>query len=69
MISVGGALAEFVVRRYGIEPFLRLYFACRPGSFEAECAAQLGVAFDTLEPEFWAEVEHLADNPGPTKRE
>jgi hypothetical protein len=40
--SVGGAFAEFLVRRYGAEPFLRLYFACRPGRFEAECRGIAG---------------------------
>jgi S1-C subfamily serine protease len=48
------------VRKYGAERFLQLYFACRPGRFEAECLAQLGVEFDALESEFWAEVERLA---------
>src|SRR5262249_39764604 len=28
--NVGGAFAEFLVRKYGPERFLRLYFACRP---------------------------------------
>jgi hypothetical protein len=58
--SVGGALAEYVVRKYGADKFLRLYFACRPGRFEAECEAQLGVAFAVLEAEFWADMERVA---------
>jgi hypothetical protein len=58
--SVGGAFAEFVLRKYGSERFLELYFACRPGSFEEACLAQLGVELDALEPAFWAEVERLA---------
>src|SRR5262249_41173819 len=37
MYNVGGAFAEFLLRKYGAERFLRLYFACRPGRFEAEC--------------------------------
>jgi hypothetical protein len=63
--SVGGALAEFLVRKYGTEPFLRLYFACRPGTFEAACRTELGVELDALESEFWADVEGLAGNPNP----
>jgi hypothetical protein len=55
--SVGGAFAEFVLRRYGPGRFLRLYFACRPGRFEEACVAELGVEFDALERGFWAEVE------------
>jgi hypothetical protein len=66
--SVGGALAEFIVRKYGAERFLRLYFACRPGRFEAECEEQLGVGLDTLESEFWQEVDRLAANRVQNKR-
>jgi hypothetical protein len=58
--SVGGALAEFIVRTYGAERFLRLYFACRPGRFEAACDEELGVGLDTLESAFWEEVDRLA---------
>ena len=55
-----GAFAEFLFRKYGAERFLRLYFACRPGRFEEELRTQTGIDLDTLEPEFWAEVERLA---------
>jgi hypothetical protein len=64
--NVGGAFAEFFVRKYGPERFLRLYFACRPGRFEQECVAQLGVEFDALESAFWAEVDQLAGGCWPT---
>jgi hypothetical protein len=66
--SVGGAFAEFVVRKYGAGSFLRLYFACRPGRFEQECAADLGTPFETLESEFWEEVARLTSEPGPSNR-
>jgi len=58
---VGGAFAEFLLRKYGAERFLRLYFACRPGSFEAECLAHLGV-LGSLEAEFWEVIEGLVGN-------
>jgi hypothetical protein len=58
--SVGGAVAEFVLRRYDPGRFLRLDFACRPGRFEEACPAGQGVDLDALEPAFWAEVEGLA---------
>jgi hypothetical protein len=58
--NVGGAFAGFLLHKYGPERFLALYFACRPGTFEAECRAQLGGGLDALESEFWAEVEDLA---------
>jgi hypothetical protein len=67
--NVGGAFAEFVLRKYGTERFLRLYFACRPGRFEEECVAHLGVELDALESAFWAEVERLAGNSGPAGQE
>jgi hypothetical protein len=58
--NVGGALAEYMVARYGIERFLALYFGCRPGRFEAECEQRLGVDLDTLESGFWDDVRRLA---------
>jgi hypothetical protein len=59
--NVGGALAEFVIQKYGTERFLGLYFACRPARFEEACRTQLGIELDALESEFWAAVELLAD--------
>jgi hypothetical protein len=67
--SVGGALAEFFLRKYGTERFLRLYFACRLGQFEAECEAHLGVGLDNLESEFWEEVDRLAGNRAQDKQQ
>src|SRR5882724_11508672 len=61
-IQCGWALAEFLQRKYGTERFLQLYFACRPGHFEAECEAHLGVGLDNLESGFWEEVDRLAGN-------
>ena len=55
-------MAGFVVGKYGAERFLRWYFACRPGRFEAECQAHLGVSLDALEAKFWEEVDRLAAN-------
>jgi hypothetical protein len=66
--SVGGAFVEFLLRKFGPERFLRLYFACRPGKFEAECVAQLGVGLDALELEFWEEVDRLAGGPASAPR-
>jgi hypothetical protein len=67
--SVGGAFAEFVVRKYGTERFLDLYFACRPGRFPEECEMYLGIDLDRLESSFWTEVERLAGNPNAAQRE
>jgi hypothetical protein len=65
--SVGGALAEFVLQKYGTERFLLLYFACRPGRFADECVAQLGVELDALELDFWTQVGRLAGNAAAAK--
>jgi hypothetical protein len=59
--DVGGALVDFLLRRYGAERFVDLYFACRPGTFEAECRRIYGVEADALEAEFWAEARRVAD--------
>jgi hypothetical protein len=58
--SVGGAVAEFVLRRYDPGRFLRLYFVRRSGRFEEARLAGLGVDLKALEPASWAEVEGLA---------
>jgi hypothetical protein len=67
--SVGGAFAEFVLRKYGTERFLPLYFVCRPGHFEEECEAHLGVGLDKLESEFWEEIDRLAGTPAQDKQQ
>jgi hypothetical protein len=58
--DVGGALVDYLLRRYGVGRFLRLYFTCRPGTFEADCRTILGDDFDALERGFWEEAERLA---------
>jgi hypothetical protein len=58
--SVGAPLARYILKKYGSDRFLRLYFACRPGQFADACEAELGIGLDNLESEFWAEVERWA---------
>jgi hypothetical protein len=57
---VGSAFVDYLLRRYGVERFLRLYFTCRMGTFEADCRTILGDDFDGLERGFWEEAERLA---------
>ena len=57
--SVGGALSAYLIRTYGVEKFLQLYFTCKPDSFEGDCCSVYGVNFDTLENAFWTEAEKL----------
>ena len=63
--SVGGAFVSFLLRKYGAERFTDLYFACRPGTFEAACRGVLGLDLDTLEKDFWHDAERLAGDPLP----
>ena len=55
--AFGGAFSDFVIRKFGAPKFVALYLACRPGEFEDVCQRVLGVDVDTLEREFWADVE------------
>ena len=57
---IGGAFCDFVLRRYGAGRFVQLYFAARPGAFEADCARILGEDLDTLERDFWRDEERAA---------
>jgi hypothetical protein len=65
--SVGAPFAAYVLKNYGAQRFLRLYFACRPGEFGEACAAELGVELDALEREFWAEAERAATDAAAVK--
>src|SRR5262249_42173636 len=50
---IGGALVDFVIRRHGIERFLRFYNECRPETFDAVCRQIFGKDAEALEAEFW----------------
>jgi hypothetical protein len=63
--NVGGAFAEYLLRKHGTEKFMRLYFESRPGTFSQTCAKELGVKLVTLEAEFWAEAERLGEESTP----
>jgi hypothetical protein len=65
--SVGGALVDFLLRRYGAEKFVRLYVECRPATFDADCRTILGAGVDELNAAFWQDVEQTAaakETPG-----
>jgi hypothetical protein len=62
--SMGGAFVSFLVRRYGAEPFVELYFGCRPGEFKAECQRVFGTDLDALEIAFWEDAESFVRQPG-----
>jgi hypothetical protein len=58
--SVGGALADYLLRPYGVEKFLRLFFTCGPKTYEADCRRMYGIDSATLEREFWTALEKTA---------
>jgi hypothetical protein len=62
---VGGAFVDFLLRRYGAERFVKLYFTVRPGTFEADCQSIYGIDLDALEAQFWEDVERQARGSPP----
>jgi hypothetical protein len=62
---VGGALVNFILKKYGVVRFIDLYLRSRPGNFDRACREALGVDFDALEATFQEEVRKhdLADRP------
>jgi hypothetical protein len=58
--DVGGAFVDFLLRYYGVERFLTLYFTCRSGKCEADFQLVLGEDFQAMETKFWEEARELA---------
>jgi hypothetical protein len=65
--SVGGAFVDFLLRRYGAQRFVQLCFACRPGTFGANCQSIYGTDLDTLEKQFWDDLEQRKTPVPPLK--
>jgi hypothetical protein len=57
--SIGGAFVDFLIRRFGADKFVELYFTCKPKTFESDCQRLLGYDLDALERMFWDDVEGL----------
>lgn len=55
--SVGGALVDYLVRHYGMERFLALYFDCGFGHFDEDCQQYLGNNLHAIEAAFWQDVD------------
>jgi hypothetical protein len=58
--DVGGAFVDFLLHHYGVERFLKLYFACRSGTCEADFRLVLGEDFEAVERKFWEEARKRA---------
>jgi hypothetical protein len=64
---VGGAFVDFLIRRYGAQRFVELYFSCRPGTFEASFQTIYGTDLDVLEKQFWDDLaQRIASDQPPT---
>jgi hypothetical protein len=55
--DLGGALVDFLLRRYGADAFLGFYNAVRPETVDADCERAFACGLDELEQAFWADVE------------
>jgi hypothetical protein len=58
--TFGGALVDFLIRRFGVAKFVDLYNRCQPHTFEADIKAIYGQSLADLETAFWEEVRGLA---------
>jgi hypothetical protein len=54
---VGGALVDYLLRRYGPERFLVFYNTCHPASYEADFERVYEVRFPDMERGFWQDME------------
>jgi len=61
---LGGAFVDFLIKRDGVEKFVRLYNGSREGRFGAVVRAVYGAELDDLEAQFWEDVRRLVDKSG-----
>ena len=66
--ELGGAFVDFLIRRYGVARFLRLYNEGRPATFDATCLDLFGSDLDALEAEFWEDVRRQVEGFSPADR-
>jgi hypothetical protein len=64
----GAPLANYLLRVYGPERFLKLYMTCQQATFEADCRSTLGIGLDELDVAFWADIEQIARRAEPPAR-
>lgn len=54
--SYGGALVDFLIRRFGSAKFVALYNRCQPATFAADFQAVYGQRLADVEAAFWRDV-------------
>jgi hypothetical protein len=59
--DIGGALVDFLLHHFGTERFLKLYFACRPGTCDIEFRRIIGEDHAFVEPRFCADDRRVTD--------
>ena len=58
---LGGAFVDFLIRRYGVGRFVRLYNEGKPATFDAACRDIFGSDLDALEAEFWEDARRQVE--------
>ena len=64
----GAPLVNFLLDRFGPEPFLRLYTTCAKSTFELDCRRILGLDLDGLDAAYRADIERHATEVLPVAR-
>ncbi len=60
--TIGGAFVDFLIRTRGAGKFRRFYTECHPNAVEAKCQELYDMDLDSLELEFWADVQKSLQN-------
>ena len=58
---LGGAFVDFLIRRYGVARFVRLYNEGKPATFDAACRDIFASDLAALEAEFWEDVRRQVE--------
>jgi hypothetical protein len=63
--GLGGAFVDFLVRTYGVAPFVRFYNSCRPDTYASTFRECFGTDLDIAETQFWEDLRRQTEaGPG-----
>src|SRR5205807_9641955 len=65
--SVGAAFSAYLIRVFGLQRYLQLYFASRRGRFAEVFEEVTGHELDAVEKAFWVEMRGQARPAGPPR--